>query len=45
MMGRRGRKPEQLFNDLTKWEEALDRTVGCTQFGSDCGPVVRQTEE
>ena len=52
VMGRRGRRPEQLFNDVTAWrkccklrEEALDRTVWCTEFGSGCGPVVRQTEE
>jgi hypothetical protein len=51
-MGRRGRRRKQLQDDLKKmrgyWkliEEALDRTLWGTRFGSGHGPVVRQTAE
>jgi hypothetical protein len=48
--GRRGRRRKQLLDDLEEkggsWtlkEEALDRTVWRTRFGSGYGPVVRET--
>jgi len=47
---RRGRRRKQLVDDLKEKriycklkEEALDRTLRRTGFGSGCGPVVRQT--
>jgi hypothetical protein len=50
MTGRRGRRRKQLLDDLReKWrywklkEEALDRTVWRTRFGSGYRPGVRQT--
>jgi hypothetical protein len=50
--GRRGRKCKQLLDDLKEMggylrlkEEALDRTLWRTRFGSGYGPVVRQTTE
>jgi hypothetical protein len=50
VMGREGRKPKQLQDDLKERrgyeklkEEALDRTVWRTRFGSGYGPIVRQT--
>ena len=50
--GRRGRRRKQLLDGLKEtrghWklkEEALDRTVWKTRFGSGYGPVVRQTTE
>jgi hypothetical protein len=50
MTGRRGRRRKQLLDDLKEkrkyWklkEEALDRTVWRTRFGSGYGPVLRQT--
>jgi tRNA pseudouridine-54 N-methylase len=50
--GRCGRRRKQLLDDLKEkrgyWklnEKALDRTVKRTSFGSDYGPVVRQTTE
>jgi hypothetical protein len=50
--GRRGRRHNKLLNDLKEtsgyWElkeEAMDRTLGRTRFGTDYGPVVRQTME
>jgi hypothetical protein len=49
---RRGRRSKQLLDDLTEtggyWklkEEALDRTLWRTRFGTGCGPAVRQTTE
>jgi hypothetical protein len=52
MTGRRGRRREQLLDDLKEkrryWklkEEALDRILCRTRFGRDYGPVVRQTTE
>jgi hypothetical protein len=52
VMTRRGRRNKQLLYDLKEtrgyWkltEEALDRTVWRTCFGSGYGPVVRQTTE
>jgi len=52
VIGRRGRKRKQLLDDLKEkngyWmlkEEALDRTVWRTHFGSGNGPVVRPTRE
>jgi hypothetical protein len=49
-MGRRGRRSKQLLDDLKEKrrycklkEEALDRTLWRTRFGSGYGPVVRQT--
>jgi hypothetical protein len=52
MKGRQGRRRKQLLDDLKGkrryWklkEEALDRTLWRTRFGSDYGPVVRQTAE
>jgi hypothetical protein len=52
MTGRRGRRCKQLLGDLEEkrgyWklkEEALDRTVWRTRFGTGYGPVVRQTAE
>jgi hypothetical protein len=52
MTGRRGRMRKQLLDDLNetrrhwKWkEEALDRTLWRTRFGSGYGPVVRQNAE
>jgi hypothetical protein len=52
MTGRRGRRCEQLLDDLKEkrryWkfkEEALDRTEWRTRFGRGYGPVVRQTAE
>ena len=51
-MGRRGRRRKQLLDDLKAktryWkseEEALDRTLWRTRFGTGYGPVVRQTTE
>jgi hypothetical protein len=51
-MGRRGRRVKQLLDDLNErrgyWklqEEALDRTLWRTGFGSGYGPVVKQTAE
>ena len=48
---RRGRKYKQLLDDLKEKrrycklkDEALDRTVWRTGFGSGYGPVVRQHE-
>jgi hypothetical protein len=50
--GRRGRRRKQLLDDLKEkkryWklkEEALDRTLWRTRFGTGYGPVVRQTTE
>jgi hypothetical protein len=50
--GRRGRRSKQLLDDLEEKrgyrklkEEAVDRTLWSTGFGTDCGPVVRQTAE
>jgi hypothetical protein len=50
--GRRRRRRKQILDDLKKkisyWElkeEALDRTLWRTRFGTDYGPVVRQTAE
>jgi hypothetical protein len=50
--GRRGRRREQLLNDLKEmtgyWkykEEALDRTLWRTRFGRGYGPIVRRTFE
>ena len=50
MTGRRGRKLMQVLDDLQETrgqcklnEEALDRTVWRTGYGSGCGTVVRQT--
>ena len=47
--GKRERRIKQLLDDLEEnrglgklKEEALDRTVWRTQFGSGCGPFVRQ---
>ena len=52
MTGRRGRKSQQLLDDLKEmrgyWnlkEEALDRTVWRTGFRRGYGPVERQTTE
>jgi hypothetical protein len=52
MMGRRGRRREQLLDDLKEkrryWklkEEALDCTLWRSRFGRGYGPVVRQTTE
>jgi hypothetical protein len=52
VMGRRGRRHMQLFDDLKEkggyWklkEEALDRFAWRTRFGRGYGPVVRQTTE
>jgi hypothetical protein len=52
MTGRRGRRREQLLDDLKEnrryWklkEEALDRPMWRTRFGRGYGPVVRQTTE
>jgi hypothetical protein len=52
MTGRREKSRKQLLDDLKEkrryWklkEEALDRTLWRTRFGSDYGPVVRQTTE
>ena len=52
MTGRRGRKRKQLLDDLKEKsgyrilkEEALDRTVWRTHFGSGCGLVAIQTTE
>jgi hypothetical protein len=49
---RRRRRRKQLLDDLKEkrryWklkEEALDRTLWRTHFGSGCGPVIRQTTE
>jgi hypothetical protein len=49
---RRGRKRKQLLDDLKEAirycilkEEAPDRTLWGTRFGTGCGPVVRQTAE
>jgi hypothetical protein len=49
MIGRRGRRRKQLFDDLKEktkdWklkEEALDRTLCRTRFGRSYGRVVRQ---
>jgi hypothetical protein len=48
--GRRGRRRKQLLDDLKEttgyWklkEEALDRALCETRFGSGCGSVLRQT--
>jgi hypothetical protein len=48
--GRRGRRRRKLLDDLKERrgyshlkEEALDRTVWRSRFGSGVGPVVRQT--
>jgi hypothetical protein len=48
--GRRGRRCKQLLDDLQEtrgyWklkEEALDHTLWRTCFGTDYGPVVKQT--
>jgi hypothetical protein len=50
--GRRGRKRKQLLDNLKEkrgyWklkEEALDRALCRTRFGTGDGPVVRQTTE
>jgi hypothetical protein len=50
MTGRRGRRRKQLLDNLKEkrryWklkEEAIDRTLWRTSFGSGYGPVVRQT--
>jgi hypothetical protein len=52
MMGRRGRRPKQLLDDLKEktryWklkEEALDHILWRTRFGRGYGSVVRQTTE
>ena len=52
MTGRRGRSCKQLLVGLMenrgygKWkQEALDRSLWGTRFGTDYGPVVRQTTE
>jgi alpha-D-ribose 1-methylphosphonate 5-triphosphate synthase subunit PhnL len=52
MTGRRGRRRTQLLDNLKEkiryWklkEEALDRTLLRTRFGTGYGPVVRQTAE
>jgi hypothetical protein len=52
MSERRGRRRKQLLDDLKEKrrylklkEEALDRTLWRTRFGSGYGPVVRQTTE
>jgi hypothetical protein len=52
MMRRRGRRREQLLDDLKEkrryWklkEEALDRTLWRSRFGRCYGPVVRQATE
>jgi hypothetical protein len=52
MMGRRGKRRQQLLDDLKKnrryWklkEEALDRTQWRTHFGRGYGPIARQTTE
>ena len=52
MTGGRGRKRKQLLDDLKEkngyWilkEEALDRTVWESHFGSGYGHVVKQTTE
>jgi hypothetical protein len=51
-IGRRGRRRKQLLDDLKEntiyWkfkQEALDRTMWRTGFGSVFDPVVRQTTE
>jgi len=51
-MGRRGRRVKQLLDDLKEWrkywklvEEALDRTVYRTCFGSVYEPVIKQSAE
>ena len=51
MMGRQGRRRKRLPDDVKEKggyckyeEEALDRTLWRTRFGSGCGPVVRQSE-
>ena len=51
-MGRRVRRRKQLLDELQEkgkyWklkEEALDRTLQKTGFGTGCRPVVRQTAE
>jgi hypothetical protein len=52
MTGRRGRRRKHLLDDLKEkrryWklkEEALDRILWRTRFGSGYGPVVKQTAE
>ena len=52
MTGKRGRKPKQLLDDLKEksgyWilkDDALDRPVWRTHFGSGYGLFVRQTTE
>jgi hypothetical protein len=52
MTGRRGRRRKQLLDDLKEKkrycklkEEALDRTLWRTRFGTGYGPVVRQTTD
>jgi hypothetical protein len=52
MTGRRGRRGKQLLDDLKEKrrycklkEEALDRTMWRTRFGSGYGSLVRQTTE
>jgi hypothetical protein len=49
MTGRRGRRRKQLLDDLKEKrrycklkEEALDRTLWRTRFGTGYGPAVRQ---
>jgi len=51
VMGRQGRRRKRLPDDVKEKggyckyeEEALDRTLWRTRFGSGCGPVVRQSE-
>jgi hypothetical protein len=51
-MGRRGRRRKLLLDDVKEkrryWkvkEEALDRTLWRSRFGSGYGPIVRQTTE
>ena len=50
--GRRGRRRKQLLDDLTETsghcklkQEALERTLWRTGFGSGCGHAVRETKE
>lgn len=52
MTGRRGRRRQQLLDDLNekrgcrKWQEsALDRTLCGLRFARSYGPVVRQAAE
>ena len=52
MMGRGGRRREQLLDDLKETrgcrkakDKALDRTLWTTGFGRGYGPVISQTTE